>query len=37
MQSIYSGGVQYRGPQNRYVAVNFHAFGGEANGTSTTR
>ena len=33
MQSIYSGGVQYRGPRNRYAAVNFHAFGGEASGT----
>jgi hypothetical protein len=28
MQTIGSGGVQYRGPKNRYVAIDFHALGG---------
>lgn len=28
MEQIYAGGVQWRGPRNRYVAVNYHAFGG---------
>jgi hypothetical protein len=28
MQSITSGGVQYRGPKNRYVAIDFHALAG---------
>jgi hypothetical protein len=28
MQHILSGGVQYRGPRNRYVAINYHAFAG---------
>ena len=28
MQSIPSGGVQYRGPKNRYVAIDFHALAG---------
>jgi hypothetical protein len=27
-QNIFAGGVQYRGPKNRYVAVNLHAFAG---------
>jgi hypothetical protein len=28
MQSITSGGVQYRGPKNRYAAIDFHALAG---------
>jgi hypothetical protein len=28
MQTIGSGGVQYRGPKNRYAAVDFHALAG---------
>lgn len=28
MEHIFAGGVQYRGPRNRYVAINYHAFGG---------
>lgn len=28
MQSIPSGGVQYRGPHNRYAAIDFHALAG---------
>jgi hypothetical protein len=28
MQHIFAGGVQYRGPKNRYVAINYHAFAG---------
>jgi hypothetical protein len=32
MQSIISGGVSYRGPRNRYVAINYHALGGVTNG-----
>ncbi len=32
MQNIFAGGVQYRGPKNRYAAVQFHAFGGGAAG-----
>lgn len=28
MQVIGSGGVQYRGPKNRYAAIDFHALGG---------
>jgi hypothetical protein len=28
MQAIGSGGVQYRGPKNRYVAIDFHALAG---------
>jgi hypothetical protein len=28
MQTIGSGGIQYRGPKNRYAAVDFHALGG---------
>ena len=28
MQSIGSGGIQYRGPKNRYAAVDFHALAG---------
>lgn len=33
MQNIYSGGVQYRGPHNRYAAVDYHALFGAASGT----
>jgi len=32
MQSIASGGIQYRGPKNRYVAIDFHALAGGATG-----
>lgn len=32
MQHIFAGGVQYRGPRNRYVAINYHAFAGGAYG-----
>jgi hypothetical protein len=32
-QSIFAGGVQYRGPRNRYVAINYHAFAGATHGT----
>jgi hypothetical protein len=28
MQAIFSGGVQYRGPKNRYAAIDFHALAG---------
>jgi hypothetical protein len=28
MQTIGSGGIQYRGPKNRYAAVDFHALAG---------
>ena len=28
MQNIFAGGVQYRGPKNRYVAINYHALAG---------
>jgi len=28
MYQIYAGGAQWRGPRNRYVAINYHAFGG---------
>jgi hypothetical protein len=28
MEHIFAGGVQYRGPHNRYVAINYHVFGG---------
>ena len=28
MQNIFSGGVQYRGPKDRYAAVDFHALAG---------
>jgi hypothetical protein len=28
MQNIFAGGVQYRGPKNRYVGINYHAFAG---------
>ncbi len=31
-QQIYSGGVQYRGPKNRYAAVDYHALFGVARG-----
>jgi hypothetical protein len=32
MQNIFAGGVQYRGPKNRYVAINYHAFAGGDSG-----
>jgi hypothetical protein len=32
MQSIPSGGVQVRGPKNRYVAIDFHGLAGETYG-----
>jgi hypothetical protein len=32
MQSITSGGLEYRGPKNRYVAIDFHALAGGAYG-----
>ena len=32
MEHVIAGGVQYRGPRNRYVAINYHAFGGAAYG-----
>jgi hypothetical protein len=32
MQSIPSGGVQVRGPKNRYAAIDFHALAGETYG-----
>ncbi|HEV2578674.1 MAG TPA: hypothetical protein VGU25_15825 [Acidobacteriaceae bacterium] len=28
MNHIFAGGVQYRGPRNRYVAINYHGFVG---------
>jgi hypothetical protein len=31
-QSIISGGASWRGPHNRYVAIDFHALGGETHG-----
>lgn len=32
MQNIFAGGVQYRGPKNRYVGINYHAFAGADSG-----
>ncbi len=32
-QNIFSGGVEYRGPRNRYAAVNLHALVGGTHGT----
>jgi hypothetical protein len=32
-QNIYSGGVQWRGPRNRYVAIDYHALAGVSQGT----
>ena len=32
MQNIFAGGVQYRRPKNRYVAINYHAFAGGDSG-----
>ena len=32
MQSIISGGIQYRGPRNRYAALDLHALGGGSQG-----
>ena len=31
-QNIISGGVQWRGPKNRYFAIDYHALGGETHG-----
>ena len=28
MEHVFAGGAQWRGPRGRYVAVNYHAFGG---------
>jgi hypothetical protein len=28
MEHIFAGGAQWRGPRNRYVAINYHAFAG---------
>jgi hypothetical protein len=33
MQNIYSGGVQWRGPKNRYAAIDYHALAGVSRGT----
>jgi hypothetical protein len=33
MQSIYAGGVQWRGLKNRYVAIDYHALAGVSQGT----
>lgn len=32
IQNIFSGGVQFRGPKNRYAAVDFHALAGGTDG-----
>jgi hypothetical protein len=32
MQSIIAGGLEYRGPKNRYAALDLHAFGGGSTG-----
>jgi hypothetical protein len=32
MQSIFSGGLEYRGPKNRYAAIDLHALGGGSDG-----
>ena len=32
-QSIFSGGVQFRGPKNRYAAIDLHALAGATHGT----
>ncbi|MGA8939741.1 MAG: hypothetical protein WB439_11310 [Acidobacteriaceae bacterium] len=32
MQNIFSGGLQYRGPKNRYAAVDLHVLGGATDG-----
>jgi hypothetical protein len=32
MQSIIAGGISYKGPRNRYVAINYHALGGATSG-----
>jgi hypothetical protein len=33
--NTFMGGVQYRGPKNQYVAVNYHALAGGSHGTFT--
>ena len=33
IQNIISGGVNYRGPKNRYTAIDFHALAGATHGT----
>lgn len=35
-QNIFSGGVQWRGPKNRYFAIDYHALGGATRGTFDT-
>ena len=32
-QNIFSGGINYRGPKNRYAAIDFHALVGGTHGT----
>lgn len=32
MQHIFAGGVQYRGPRNRYIAIDYHALAGASHG-----
>lgn len=32
IQNIFAGGVQYRGPENRYVGITYHAFAGGDDG-----
>ncbi|HEY4358306.1 MAG TPA: hypothetical protein VGN16_21350 [Acidobacteriaceae bacterium] len=32
-QNIFSGGVQWRGPKNRYASLDYHALGGATRGT----
>jgi hypothetical protein len=32
-QNIFSGGVQWRGPKNRYAAIDYHALAGATHGT----
>jgi len=32
-QNIFSGGVQWRGPKNRYAAIDYHVLGGATHGT----
>lgn len=32
MEHIFAGGAQWRGPRNRYMAINYHAFAGAAYG-----
>lgn len=32
-QNIFAGGVQWRGPKNRYAAIDYHALAGASHGT----